>query len=197
MKEGGQTAANDAGSFKGTSLFRAVKSRSRISLSMYSARSTKRFLTTKSCQYRGVHKTKEGNYQAQIRSKSEGKIYLGTYKTEEEAALSYDIKIREMLGERAETNFIERKYLEMVKFWDENGGLKSIGHSVRESKPVKFRGVESIHGSYRAYMKINGVKTHLGVFYSQEEAAKAYDAKALLLYGKKAKLNFPSEEIVE
>ena len=190
MKE----SANDfsLGAFKRTPLFRAVQKRSKISISasMYSARSTKRFLKTKSCQYRGVYKTKQGNFQSQIRSKADGKIYLGTYKTEEEAALSYDIKIREMLGERAETNFCENKYLELVKHWNGNGGLKTIGDNIRDIKPIKFRGVELIHGSYRAHMKINGVKTHLGVFQTPEEAARAYDKKAIIIHGEKATLNF-------
>lgn len=42
-------------------------------------------------------------------------------------------------------------------------------------------------------IKANGKSRHLGVFSNPEEAAKVYDAEAIVLFGSFAKLNFPKE----
>jgi hypothetical protein len=57
---------------------------------------------------------------------------------------------------------------------------KSRYHGVRYSRQNKFRSVISI----------NGTSIHLGIFKTEEEAARAYDAKAKELFGEFANLNF-------
>lgn len=61
----------------------------------------------------------------------------------------------------------------------------------------KHRGVtEWASGKYRyfvARIKKDGYKFHLGYFKDEEEAARAYDAKAKELYGEFAVLNFPTD----
>lgn len=61
-----------------------------------------------------------------------------------------------------------------------------------KAKSSKFRGV-SVYARYRAQIWYEGRYYHIGWFKSEEEAAHAYDLKAIDLYGEKAcpLLNFP------
>jgi len=45
-------------------------------------------------------------------------------------------------------------------------------------------------GRFVAYICANGKKKHLGIFSDAEEAARAYDAAAIVAYGAYASLNF-------
>lgn len=63
----------------------------------------------------------------------------------------------------------------------------------------RFKGVarqprSSIH-PWRAYIRINGRYSWLGVFPTQEDAARAYDAAACKHFGEFAHLNFPKETV--
>ena len=59
----------------------------------------------KSSKYKGVSYYKaNGRYQAHIR-KNGYKKHLGYFKTEEEAALAYDVAVQELFGEYARLNF--------------------------------------------------------------------------------------------
>lgn len=46
---------------------------------------------------------------------------------------------------------------------------------------------------WQATITVDLKRKHLGTFETQEEAAKAYDAEAILLFGEFARLNFPPE----
>lgn len=58
----------------------------------------------------------------------------------------------------------------------------------------KFKGVSfhKRHLKFISSIRINGNSYHLGYFTNEIEAAKAYDVKALELFGEFAYLNFPS-----
>ncbi len=65
----------------------------------------------------------------------------------------------------------------------------------RPKKPncsSKYRGVcwHKQRNKWKAEIKVNQIKTHLGVFTSEEAAAKAYDSAALAAFGVYATLNF-------
>lgn len=53
--------------------------------------------------------------------------------------------------------------------------------------------VSKTSSKWRAYIRNDYKQIHLGNFTLKEEAARAYDAKALELYGEYAYLNFPEE----
>lgn len=59
-----------------------------------------------------------------------------------------------------------------------------------------FKGVHfnKANNNWRAQIKVNGKRIHIGCFCSAEEAAKAYDISARSLCGEFAKLNFDNRE---
>lgn len=74
--------------------------------------------------------------------------------------------------------------------------------NVRKTKKdasSKYKGVSFVKSSnvWRAEICKNYNKTVIGMFNSEEEAAKAYDKKAIELFGEFARINFPLEEKVQ
>jgi hypothetical protein len=60
----------------------------------------------------------------------------------------------------------------------------------------QYKGVTRHRATYKWQARIgtNGKQYHLGLFLSEEEAARAYDTKARELFGPFAQLNFPEQE---
>jgi hypothetical protein len=135
------------------------------------------------------------------------RLYLGSYTKEEYAALAYDKKVLELYGADAALNFPElslkeiTKKLEQIKAEDAvifldhaskvmQGKRLKYKHKIKTSKYV---GVCMPHDKdqWRAVIRFRAKTYYLGYHDIEEEAARAYDKKALELYGEKAKLNFP------
>ena len=97
--------------------------------------------------------------------------YLGYYKNEVEAAKAYDAKAIYCRGKKAKTNF---------------------GPMTHNAKTSQFRGVTWARRQHMwvAQIGYKGKNIYLGYFKSEVEAAKAYDARARICHGTKAKTNF-------
>lgn len=61
----------------------------------------------------------------------------------------------------------------------------------RVVNPSGFRGIHQNGSKWFAQIQKDGQQYYLGTYRTKEEAAKAYDKRALELYGEDAALNFP------
>lgn len=57
----------------------------------------------------------------------------------------------------------------------------------------QYKGVIRTKGKWRARIEINDKKQHLGYFLDEADAARAYDKRALELFGEFARINFPQK----
>jgi len=134
---------------------------------------------------------------------------LGTFTKDEYAALAYDQKALEIYGPNAKRNFPDLTMEELTRklakikpqeamFSSENLSKKLQGVPSRKEKTSQYVGVcfnrrTSSKKKWIGYIQCQNKIYRLGHFYTEEEAARTYDAMALKLYGETAKLNFPKE----
>jgi hypothetical protein len=131
------------------------------------------FVTRKNTEYIGVDKVKEGEFVVTVDDKR-----IGRYETPEIAAKVYDkISSAKMKseGRRRQLNFPNDTIIDTIpesitpSWKNPNRGIKC--------GPSKFKGVTWIteKGLWKAQIRVNGKKKHLGYFREEEEAARAYN----------------------
>lgn len=73
-----------------------------------------------------------------------------------------------------------------------NDALNAMNRRIRSNNTSGFKGVSLCGRRWKAQITAGGVHVHIGSFATPEEAARAYDAAALIHHGAFAHLNFPS-----
>lgn len=138
--------------------------------------------------YKGVHPSGRG-WTARIGG-GKNSHYVGQFNTEIAAAAAYNRAAREIYGEFA--------ILNPVPDDAQDTPLPSLGPQfrVKRSKANSaYRGVSRNGKKWVAQMARNGHREYLGIYATEEEAARAYDRRAYELFGDAAPLNFPHEAL--
>ena len=160
-------------------------------------------------QYIGVRLVATVRQWSAVIKHASQNYYLGSYEKEEYAAYAYDKKAIELYGTEARRNFPHLTYevlgeklrhieIENEAVFSQNLSKRHQGRQFTGvEKKSKFVGVSPNKSSakkpWRATISHQNKQYHLGSFDSEEEAAKAYDEKAIELYGDNARLNFPKK----
>lgn len=114
---------------------------------------------------------------------------LGSYDVERDAALAYDQAARVLHGEFAVLNFPNvSDYSSVLK---RTHGLSGRRTHKRAGATSRFKGVSRAGSRWTACIGLHRRAIHLGTFDREEDAARAYDAKARELHGEQGVLNFP------
>lgn len=155
----------------------------------------------KTSPYRGVSwDRRERKWRARITINKKHKG-IGRFNSPEEAARAYDKALLLVYGSHGQRNFPWIQEPEVLAFPYPPSDFLSQLESSGRSKSSCFHGVSRADqdGRWRARITINGKLKHLGVFESEEEAARQYDAAVRALastpHAVKYQLNFPEEEI--
>jgi hypothetical protein len=163
----------------------------------------------KTSKYNGVHLLKGKNSDVWRVDEPDysGKHQLYTFESEYEAAVVADYLATKNYGKYAKRNFPDIEYDKLIKMcndiFDRYGNTvtdkkskstqgKRKAFSNKTSKYVGVRLMKSRKSApWVATINKNNKSYHLGLYATEEEAARVYDKKALELYGEDANLNFP------
>ncbi len=143
--------------------------------------------------YRGVKRVDEKRWMAKVWI---GRVlkHLGTWPTEEGAAIAFDRAVLQYRGTTARRNFPERR-------------LKPADFKQLQVEAGQARGVRAQSGyfgvfhsgtankSWTAVVRANGKYERLGVWASAKGAAEAHDRAVLLYHGEQGQRNFPRRRL--
>lgn len=142
-----------------------------------------------SSRYKGVSFCNREKLWRSIIKINQKSCNIGYFYSERDAAIAYDIKAKELREKYCVIN-IQHPLEEEVK---RIRGLIELRENFPLSKSgssSKYMGVSRYKNKrWRARLQYNGRQMHVGHFDSEIEAARAYNVKAIQLFGEEAKLN--------
>ena len=151
-------------------------------------------------EFRGVTKhRRSGRWEAHIWFRNKKRqLYLGGYEKEEHAAEAYDLASIKIRGENAPTNFDPERYQSfrgLVEKLPLQQLIQVLRKQSQESTPRQtssFRGVVWYNGGWVA--RTPAAEGHrpvpIGMFPTQEQAARAHDRYVVLTQGRHGTLNY-------
>jgi hypothetical protein len=148
--------------------------------------------------YTGVSRSGlNGRWRAQLSTRGRT-VHLGTFATAAEAARAWDRAAVQERGKAAVTNFPLTDYINADGSLKPEAGCASHGSKDQREDEGTTRGHKSFRGVYhsgtygrwKARIVVKGHKIHLGTFASAEDAARAWDLKALEYRGSGTVTNF-------
>lgn len=111
---------------------------------------------------------------------------IGSFKTERDAAIAYDVFARRYHGQFARLNFPDEIHTQLP--------LSAVSNASTLRRGRRFKGVYRRRHRFTALLVVPPKKRiYLGTFSSEEEAARAYDTAAKLHLRANCFLNFPNE----
>lgn len=119
-----------------------------------------------------------------LERKVQASRYMSAAQKKDVSALAYDKAALELYGEKAQLNHSLEKVLAWVP----------PQRRLRKTNTSGYRGIKQVGKRWAARLHALGKSDHIGMFDSPEEAARAYDRAAKVVYGERAILNFPEEE---
>lgn len=131
-------------------------------------------------QYKGVRRITTCTWEARLDER-----IVGYYDTAEDASFAYDKAALEEYGEFAHLNHP----IDRVMAW--NAPTRQFGRKSANG----YRGVQAVGDRWQAEIKHQKRRIPLGFYDTADEAGFAYDKAALELYGEKAQLNHPLEQV--
>ncbi len=145
-----------------------------------------------SSKYKGVSKTNIGKFR--VAFKKDNRLVIDiTFENEIDAAIAYDILAPQFHGEFVNKNFTNISDSDIIRVENLINNPKISRKKSNQLMSSKYIGVnsflqgETIKWQSRIYH--NGKRLFLGDFYLEDEAALAYNKKAVELFGNNTKLN--------
>lgn len=85
---------------------------------------------------------------------------------------------------------------ENLRLCTRSENIQNRHHKAKEGKASQYQGVYSVKkkNSWLASITKDYKQIHIGLYSNDKDAARAYDRKALELFGPDAKTNFPKED---